>query len=80
MRINSAFPRPARSAREGSSVLIVLVLLALMVVLTAANTATVNRLRDRVRIVDQRQTRRLAAASTNLLHAATPATNQPQPK
>jgi len=80
MRISSALIHSTRSAREGSSVLIVLVLLALMVVLTAANTATVNRLRDRVKIVDQRQTRRLAAYSTNLLHVAAPATNQPPSK
>ncbi|MGO8701834.1 MAG: hypothetical protein ACLQVY_29485 [Limisphaerales bacterium] len=80
MKINSAFVQRPRSAREGSSVLIVLVLLAFMVVLTAANTATVNRLRDRVKIVDQRQTRRLAACSTNLPHIAAPATNQPQSK
>jgi hypothetical protein len=48
-----------------------------MVVLAAANTATLNRLRQRVKIVDQRQTQRLASFSTNSLRAAGSATNEP---
>jgi hypothetical protein len=80
MKMNFALVRRSRSSREGSAVIIVLVLLAFMVVLTAANTATVNRLRDRVKIIDQRQTRRLAACSTNVLQAAALPVNQPQPK
>jgi hypothetical protein len=83
MRINRTLiqgSRSSRSSRGGSAVLIVLVLLAFMVVLTAANTSTVNRLRDRVKIIDQRQTRRLAAYSTNAIHGGEPGANQTKPK
>lgn len=65
---------------KGSAVLVVLVLLLLMVVLTAANTATVNRLRDRIKLIDQRQTRRLAMSATNQPPAAAPAAHQPPAK
>jgi hypothetical protein len=40
-------------------------LLTIMVALAAANTATLNRLGQRVKIVGQRQTQRLASYSTN---------------
>jgi type II secretory pathway component PulK len=77
MKIDYGLAHRAGSSRQGFAVLIVLVLLAFMVVLTAANTATVNRLRDRVRIVDQRQTHRLAVCSTNALRAFAPPAQQP---
>ncbi len=51
-----------RKSRDGSAVFIVLVLLTVMVVLVAANNATLNRLRQRVKLVDQRQTQRLASS------------------
>jgi hypothetical protein len=65
MRTCFSIARPPRKSRDGSAVFIILVLLTIMVVLAAANTATVNRLRERVKIVDQRQTQRLASSSTN---------------
>jgi len=80
MKIDSAITRRPRQPRAGSAVLIVLVLLMFMVVLAAANTATVNRLRERVKIVEQRQTRRLESLSNNALPAAGPAANLPTAK
>jgi type II secretory pathway component PulK len=65
MKTDASVACAARKSRDGSAVLIILVLLTLMVVLAAANTATVNRLRQRVKIIDQRQTQRLAPHSTN---------------
>jgi hypothetical protein len=70
MKIISPISCPARKPRAGSAVFIVLVLLMVMAVLAAANTSAVNRLRQRVKIVDQRQTQRLASYSTNSLRAA----------
>jgi type II secretory pathway component PulK len=80
MKTDSSIAHAPRKSRDGSAVLIILVLLTIMVVLAAANTATLNRLRQRVKIVDQRQTQRLARCSTNLLSAAGSATNQPNTK
>ncbi len=65
MKIHSSQFHPSRKSRDGSAVLIILVLLTIMVVLAAADTATLNRLAQRVKIVDQRQTQRLASSSTN---------------
>ena len=80
MKTDSSMAHPPRKARDGSAVVILLVLLTIMVALAAANTATLNRLRQRVKIVDQRQTQRLASYSTNSLRAARPAANQPETK
>jgi type II secretory pathway component PulK len=65
MKTASIIGRRPRQSRAGSAVLIILILLTVMVVLAAANTATVNRLRQRVKIIEERQTRRLASFSTN---------------
>jgi hypothetical protein len=65
MKIDSHVVRLPRKPRDGSAVFVILVLLTIMVVLAAANTATLNRLRQRVKIVEQRQTQRLVAYSTN---------------
>jgi Tfp pilus assembly protein PilX len=65
MKTDLDHSRSPRRSQDGFAVMIILVLLTILVVLAAANTATVNRLRDRVKIVDQSQTRRLAASSTN---------------
>ncbi len=80
MKTDFSIARPPRQTRSGSAVVIMLVLLAIMVELAAANTATLNRLRERVKIVEQRQTRRLAAFSTNALPAAPSAPRQPNAK
>jgi Tfp pilus assembly protein FimT len=80
MKTHASIARPPHKSREGSAVLIILVLLTIMVVLAAANTSTLNRLGQRVKMVDQRQVRRLALSSTNSLRAADSVTNQPPPK
>jgi hypothetical protein len=80
MKTDSFTSHRPRQSQGGSAVLIVLVLLMTMVWLAAANTSTLNRLRQFVNIVDQRQTRRLAEYSSNSLPAADPATNQPAAK
>jgi type II secretory pathway component PulK len=64
MRIDFAIARRSRPSQDGSAVVIILVLLFVMVVLAAANTATLNRLRARVKLIDQRETRRLQTIST----------------
>ena len=63
MKTHSSLSRQARRSKDGSAVVVVLVLLTIMVVLAAANTSTLNRLAQRVRIVDQRQSQRLASFS-----------------
>ena len=65
MKTDFSTAHPPRKLRDGSAVLIILVLLTIMVALAAANTATLNRLGQRVKIVGQRQTQRLASYSTN---------------
>jgi hypothetical protein len=65
MKTDSSITRRRCKSQEGSAVFIILVLLMVMVVLAGANTATLNRLRQRVKLVDQRQTQRLASYSTN---------------
>jgi hypothetical protein len=80
MRIHSSIARRRGQSREGSAVVIMLVLLAIMLGLAAANTATLNRLRERVKIVDHHQTQRWASCSTNALRAAAPATQPPNSK
>jgi hypothetical protein len=72
--------RPPRKSQNGSAIFIVLVLLMIMVVLAAANTATLNRLRQRVKLVEQRQTQRLASCSTNSLRADASAGARPESK
>jgi CBS domain containing-hemolysin-like protein len=66
---------PARQSRGGWAVLVILILLVIMVVFVAANTATVNWLRRQVRLVDERQTQRLAR-----MPGAESVTNQPLSK
>jgi hypothetical protein len=65
MKTNISIVPLRRNSRDGSAVFIILVLLTIMVMLMAANTATLNRLSQHVKIVDQRQTQRLASGPTN---------------
>jgi hypothetical protein len=51
-----------------------------MVVLAAANTATLNRLRQRLKLVEQRQTQRLDLCSINSLRADASAGARPDSK
>ena len=53
------------STRRGSAVVIILAMLAIMTLLVAGNTRTVNWLRAEVRQVDRHETARLAASATN---------------
>lgn len=62
-RARRCLPRRARSARpnseRGSAVIVVLVLVCIMVLFIAANTATLNWLRSQLKLVEQQQTQRL---------------------
>jgi ABC-type uncharacterized transport system permease subunit len=72
--------RPTVTREGGSAVLVILILLFIMVIFVAANTATLNWLRRQVNVVDKHQTQRLALASTNQLRSAQAVTNQPGSK
>jgi hypothetical protein len=74
------FPHSQRksAAEQGSAVIVILAFLSIMVILVAANTKTVNWLRAEVRLMDQRQTERLAASATNQVSVPT-SLNQPTP-
>jgi hypothetical protein len=58
--------------------IVILAFLSIMVLLVAANTKTVNWLRAEVRLVDQRQTERLAAGAASQVSAPISPT-QPNP-
>ena len=75
MNIHSLKNRKGAS-RGGFTVLVILVLLTIMVLLTAANTATLNWLHRRIQIVDRMQVQRWGAITTNAVRAAS-GTNQP---
>ncbi len=51
--------QPLRAEERGSAVLIVLILLSLMVTLIAGNLVSLNRLKTELRLLDQKQQRRL---------------------
>ena len=70
--------RRRQKCRQGSAVIVMLAMLGIMVLLMAANTATVSSLRREIKLVDQRQRARLAASATNQLAGAS-STNQPTP-
>jgi hypothetical protein len=60
-------PRRARSARpafaeDGSAVVVILILLCIMLLFVAANTATVNWLRGEIKTVDKHQVERLRSS------------------
>jgi Tfp pilus assembly protein PilX len=76
MKIQPAQHRPARRPERGSAVVVILALLAILVLLVAANTQTVRWARAEVRLVDQRQTARLAAGAANPAAGMT-STNRP---
>jgi len=69
---------PARRPERGSAVIVILALLGIILLLVAANTKTVQWVRAEVRLVDQRQTARLAAGTTNPVAGALPA-GRPSP-
>jgi hypothetical protein len=65
MKTQLSHSRRGQKSRQGSAVIVMLALLAIMVVLVAVNTTTVNALRKEIKLVDQRQKARLAATNTN---------------
>ena len=80
MKTQSSIRHRTRQSQGASAVFVILVLLCIMVVFLAANTATLNWLRREVKAVDKHQTQRLALASTNPLRSAHSVTNQPLSK
>ena len=65
MKIQIHTSGPARHSLSGSAVIIILAMLATMVLLVVANSRTNKWLRNEVKLVDQRETARLAASLTN---------------
>jgi hypothetical protein len=76
MKTQLSHARRGKKSRQGSAVIVILAMLGIMVLLMAANTVTVNSLRKEIKLLDQRQTARLAASATNQLADASRA-NQP---
>lgn len=60
---SSIFPRPHR--QSGSAVLIFITLLAIMLMLIAANGSALLHLHRELKLLDQRQIKRLNASQTN---------------
>jgi len=80
MKTQLSFCHHSRQSQGGSAVLVILILLCMMVIFVLANTATLNWLTQEVKLVDKRQTQRLALAATNQLHSVHSITNQPVSK
>jgi Tfp pilus assembly protein PilX len=80
MKTQSSICHRTRRGQDGSAVVVILILLCIMLLFVAANTATLNWLRAQVNAVDKHQTQRLALASTNQMQNAQSVTNQPGPK
>jgi hypothetical protein len=68
----------AQHRQHGSAVVVYLALLAIMVILSAANTNTLLHLHREMNLLDQRQIKRLNASSTNVIFTVeSPTTGQP---
>jgi Tfp pilus assembly protein PilX len=65
MKTQLSMRHQQRRGQGGSAVLVILVLLGIMLIFVAANTANLNWLRRQVNVVDQRQTQRLAQSAAN---------------
>ncbi len=65
MKINLPSSRSKSAPRQGSAIILILAFLGIMLLLVTANIKTLVWLRTEVRLVDQRQTARLAATATN---------------
>jgi hypothetical protein len=64
--------------QRGSAVVVYLALLAIMVILSAANSNTLLHLHREMNLLDQRQIKRLNASSTNVIFTVeSPTTGQP---
>jgi len=62
--------RRSRRIHNGSAVIVVLAVMTILVMLLAANTATLNSLRRQVSAIEKRQVQRLATQSAGQTHAA----------
>jgi hypothetical protein len=64
--------------QRGSAVVVYLALLAIMVILSAANSNTLLHLHREMNLLEQRQIKRLNASSTNVIFTVeSPTTGQP---
>jgi Zn-dependent protease len=61
----SRFNLSRRHRQNGSAVLVFITLLAIMVILTAANSSNLLHLHRELKLLDQRQIKRLNASQTN---------------
>ena len=75
----SRFNLSRRHRQSGSAVLVFITLLAIMVILTAANSNTLLHLHRELKLLDQRQIKRLNASQTNAtLIVESPARTDPK--
>ena len=75
----SRFNLSRRHRQNGSAVLVFITLLAIMVILTAANSNTLLHLHRELKLLDQRQIKRLNASQTNAtLVVESPARTDPK--
>ena len=80
MKTSLHHQRRSRPSQSGSAVVVVFSLLVIMMILAAANTATLNWLRSEVRLVEKRQTMRMAAPHADPSTQAATTTNTPSAK
>ena len=64
MKISHSFFTPRRR-QNGSAVLVFITLLAIMVILVTANSKALFRLHQEIKLLEQRQVKRLNASQTN---------------
>jgi hypothetical protein len=62
------------SSEQGSAVLVVVILIAIMMVYLASNVVSMNVLTSEIKLIEHSQQKRLAASVTN--HLALPLTNR----
>ena len=69
----------AQHRQHGSAVVVYLALLAIMVILSAANSNTLLHLHRELNLLDQRQIKRLNASATNVIFTVESPTTTGQP-
>jgi hypothetical protein len=77
MKTRFANVRRQRRSTSGSAIVVLLVLIAIMLALIAANTAALDRLTREVRGLEKRQIQRLDPSAKPPVRSAPEATNQP---
>ncbi|MGB7746967.1 MAG: hypothetical protein WBN75_06745 [Verrucomicrobiia bacterium] len=78
MKISSSIST-ARRHQHGSAVVVYLALLAIMVILAAANSNTLLHLRRELNLLNQRQIKRLSASAANVTFTVESPTTTGQP-